>query len=60
MVSRLYARLMDAINLKRGNKSASRDVNFYTAFFQGFKPSGNRMKLYTVNKGTEKGFPGLF
>ena len=43
---------MNAINLKSGNRSASRDVNFYKAFFQGFKPSGNRMKLYTVNKGT--------
>ena len=50
----------NAINLKCGNRPASRDVNFYKAFFQGFKPSGNLMKLYTVNKGTEKGFSGLF
>ena len=55
--NRLYK--WNAINLKCRNRSASRDVNFYKAFFQGFKPSGNRM-LYTVNKGTEKGFPGLF
>ena len=28
---------MDAINLKSGNRSASRNVNFYKAFFQAFK-----------------------
>ena len=31
---------------------------FTKFFFQGFKPSGNRMKLYIVNKGAKKGFPG--
>ena len=55
-----FLEIIQEIKWNAGNRSASRDVNFNKAFFQGFKPSGNRMKLYTVNKGKEKGFSGLF
>ena len=51
---------MDAINLKRGNRLASRDINFYKAFVQGLNRRGSRIKLYIVKIETEKGFPGLF
>ena len=51
---------MDAINLKRGNRLTSRDINFYKAFIQGLNRQGSRIKLYIMKKGTEKGFPGLF
>ena len=51
---------MDAINLKRGNRLASRDIKFYKAFIQGLNCQGSRIKLYIAKKGTEKGFPGLF
>ena len=44
----------NAINLKRRNRLASRDINFYKAFIQGLNHQGSRIKLYTVKKGTEK------
>ena len=50
----------NAINLKRRNRLASHDVNFYKAFIPGLNHQGSQIKLYTVKKGTEKGFPGLF
>ena len=50
----------NAINLKRGNRVASRDINFYKAFYQGLNRQGSQIKLYTVKTGKEKGYPGLF
>ena len=37
-----------AINLKHGNRLASRDVNFYKAFSQGLNCQGSQIKLNTV------------
>ena len=55
-----FQKKWNAINFKRENRSASRDINFYRAFFQGLNRQESQIKLYTVKKGMEKGFPGLF
>ena len=40
----------NAINLKHGNRLASRNINFYKAFIQGFKPSGKSNKAVHSDK----------
>ena len=46
--------MQDAINLKRGNRLPSLDVNFYKAFFQGIKCQ----RSYRVRN--RQSFPELF
>ena len=50
----------DATSLKRGNKLASRVINFYKAFIEGLNHQRSWIKLYTLQERVEKGFPWLF
>ena len=45
---------MECNNLKRGNRLASHDVNFYKAFYYGLNHQGSQIKLYTLKKDGER------